>query len=306
RTAAAAPGETARGLVATLSLEPSAEGSVTASVRQSTEATWSWSIFPLGSERTVTSMHTTGGGRGSWAWRESSFNSVRAASTDLETVRSGIIGATMARRRRCPRFPAVLKALLLAVVLAVAASWRAAPVRAEGPQGYSAEEAGRLRRAVTLDNWDDGGALSRLRYLPVSEAFPVPAVARGGAVAPLAEEALPAIGRYVVDKTAGRALTLEQALDQGPFDGFVVLRRGRIVYERYPRMRPSDRHLMFSVTKAFVGMAVALLEDRGLVRLDGPTAEYVPELAGSARAPIPRRAGLELAAGISAGRASGA
>jgi CubicO group peptidase (beta-lactamase class C family) len=206
----------------------------------------------------------------------------------------------MPRRRRRPRVPAVWKVLLLGLV----ASWTPPAARAEGPPGYSAEEAGRLRRAVTLDNWDDGGALSRFVYLHVSEVFPVAVVRRGGAVAPLAEEIDPAIGRYVIDKTSGRALTLEQAVDDGPFDGFVVLRRGRVVYERYPRMRPSDRHLLFSVTKAFVGMAVALLEDRGLVRLDRPTAEYVPELAGSAWASIPVRDVLEMASGIEAGESA--
>jgi CubicO group peptidase (beta-lactamase class C family) len=200
------------------------------------------------------------------------------------------------RRRNAASF-----AILVGVVLISSAG---AGAGAEGPKGYSAEETGRLRRAVTLENWDDGGAISRFVYLHVSEIFPVAVVRRGGPVAPLAEEPDPAIGRYVVDKDASPPLTLEQALDRGPFDGFVVLHRGRIVYERYPRMRASDRHLMFSVTKAFVGMAVALLEDRGLVRLDRPTAEYVPELAGSAWAAIPVRDVLEMASGIEAGESA--
>jgi CubicO group peptidase (beta-lactamase class C family) len=69
-------------------------------------------------------------------------------------------------------------------------------------------------------------------------------------------------------------------------------------------MRPADRHLMFSVTKAFVGMAVALLEDRGQVRLDRPTADYVPELKGTAWETIPVRDLLEMASGIEAGEAA--
>src|SRR4029453_1145741 len=76
---------------------------------------------------------------------------------------------------------------------------------------------------------------------------------------------------------------------------------GRIVYERYPRMRAADRHLMFSVTKAFVGMAVALLEDRGEVRLDRAIAEYVPELKGAAWEPTPVRDVLEMSSGIETG-----
>jgi CubicO group peptidase (beta-lactamase class C family) len=187
--------------------------------------------------------------------------------------------------------------LMLAVVLAVAG----ATLVAAGPPGYTADEAGRLRRAVTLENWDDGGEISRFVYLNVSEVFPVAVVRRGGPVAALPVQPKPAIGRYVVDRSSGRAVTLDDAVAAGPFDAFVVVHRGRIVYERYPRMRAADRHLMFSVTKAFVGMAVALLEDRGEVRLDRGIAEYVPELKGTAWEPTPVRDVLEMSSGIETG-----
>lgn len=173
-----------------------------------------------------------------------------------------------------------------------------------GPPGYSADETARLRHAITLENWDDGGELSRFAYLHVSEIFPVAVVRRGGPISALAVEPNPAVGRYVVDTVSGRSVTLDDALTDGPFDGLVVVHRGRIVYERYPRMRPADRHLMFSVTKAFVGMAVAILEDRGQVRLDRPIVDYVPELAGTAWETIPVRDVLEMASGIEAGESA--
>jgi CubicO group peptidase (beta-lactamase class C family) len=158
---------------------------------------------------------------------------------------------------------------------------------------------------VTLENWDDGGELSRFAYQHVSEIFPVAVIKRGGGrIAPLPVEPNAAIGRYVVDSEGGRSVTLDQVMSEGPFDGFVVVHHGRIVYERYPRMRPADRHLMFSVTKAFVGMAVALLEDRGQVRLDRPTAEYVPGLKGTAWETIPVRDVLEMTSGIEAGESA--
>src|SRR5262249_21999155 len=106
------------------------------------------------------------------------------------------------------------------------------------------------------------------------------------------------------DRSNGRAVTLDDAVAGGRFDGFVVLHRGRIVYERYPRMRAADRHLMFSVTKAFVGMAVALLEEQGKVRLDHSIAEYVPDLKGTAWEPTPVRDVLEMSSGIETGEAA--
>ena len=179
-----------------------------------------------------------------------------------------------------------------------------ANAQSPGPSGYGADEAGRLRRAITLDNWDDGGELSRYAYQHVSEIFPVAVIPRGGPIAPLPVEPNPAIGRYVVDREGGREVTLDQAMTEGPFDGFIVVHRGRIVYERYPRMRPADRHLTFSVTKAFVGMAVAILEDRGQVRLDRPMVEYVPDLKGTAWETIPVRDVLEMASGVESGESA--
>src|SRR5688572_2154893 len=170
----------------------------------------------------------------------------------------------------------------------------AASARSAGPPGYSAEETARLRRAVTLENWDDGGEISRFVYQHVSEIFPVAVVRRGGAVVSLPVEPDPRIGRYVAHNNEdGKAVTFDQAMSEGPFDGLIVVHRGRIVYERYPRMRPVDRHLLFSITKAFVGMAVAILEDRGQVRLDRPISEYLPELKGTDWEAAPLRDVLE-------------
>ena len=51
--------------------------------------------------------------------------------------------------------------------------------------------------------------------------------------------------------------------------------------ERYPRMRPTDLHLLMSVTKVFASAAVGILERRGLLDLSQPVDAVLPELAGS-------------------------
>jgi CubicO group peptidase (beta-lactamase class C family) len=63
-------------------------------------------------------------------------------------------------------------------------------------------------------------------------------------------------------------------------------------------MRPDDKHLLMSVTKALVGTAVAILEDRGEIRLDRPIGEGITELKGTAWERIPIRDVLEMASGI--------
>ena len=65
------------------------------------------------------------------------------------------------------------------LVLLSAACCIGLPARGTGDQArtanageYSPAEAAQLRRAVTLQNWDDGGDVSRFVYLHTSEIFP--------------------------------------------------------------------------------------------------------------------------------------
>lgn len=178
--------------------------------------------------------------------------------------------------------------------------------RGEGAAAYSDQEAARLRREVNLENWDDGGERSRFAYLNVGQLFPVAVVRRAGPILSLASDPNPAVGRYVVGKQDGRDITLDELLADGPLDGFVVVHRDRIVYERYPRMRPTDKHLLFSVTKALVGTAVAILEDRDQVRIDRPVGELIAELKGTAWEKVSVRDVLEMASGIEGAEGDGA
>jgi len=193
------------------------------------------------------------------------------------------------------------RALCCAALVAVAPA-----LGGEGPKANSGPEAARLRREVNLDNWDDGGERSRFAYLNTSQLFPVAVVSRAGPVLALPSTPNPAIGRFVVANEGGRDITLDQLLADGRFDGFLVLHRGRVVYERYPHMRPGDRHLLFSVTKALVGTAVAILEDRGELRIDRPVGEYIRELKGTAWENVPVRDVLEMASGMEGGENEGA
>jgi CubicO group peptidase (beta-lactamase class C family) len=66
-------------------------------------------------------------------------------------------------------------------------------------------------------------------------------------------------------------------------DGIVVLHRGAIVYETYRgALTPELPHLVFSVTKSFVGLLAAMLAHEGVIDADAPVATYLPELKASA------------------------
>jgi CubicO group peptidase (beta-lactamase class C family) len=63
-------------------------------------------------------------------------------------------------------------------------------------------------------------------------------------------------------------------------DAFVVLHRGRLVWERYWHgMQPEDRHMVASISKCVCGLVAGIVAARHGVDLDRPLAHYLPEVA---------------------------
>ena len=73
---------------------------------------------------------------------------------------------------------------------------------------------------------------------------------RAGPVRELPERLVPEIGRYVLDDDRKR--TLDRFVDD-ELDGLLILHRGAVAYERYPRMKASERHLSFSAAPTMPG-----------------------------------------------------
>ncbi len=90
-------------------------------------------------------------------------------------------------------------------------------------------------------------------------------------------------------------------------DGLLILHRGEILYEAYSGMRDGDWHVLWSVTKVFVGTAVALLVDRGALDPAAEVQTRLPELRGTGWDGVKIRDVLDMATGIEAReRATGA
>ncbi|WP_129305422.1 serine hydrolase [Streptomyces sp. L2] len=66
-------------------------------------------------------------------------------------------------------------------------------------------------------------------------------------------------------------------------DAFLVMHRGRIVYERYPQGGDAHTpHFNASAAKSYLGLVAATLAHQGLLDRTAPASAYVPELAGTA------------------------
>ncbi len=147
---------------------------------------------------------------------------------------------------------------------------------------------------VTLANWDLGGEPSAWAYLHAGELLPSAEIPLARRPAELNSAEIPAIGQFPVEP----GMSLDRYVADGPVSGIVVVRGGTIVFERYPRMRPGDRHFLMSVTKAFTSAVAGILELRGELDLAQPADAVIHELAGSGWAGVPVNDVLGMASGI--------
>ena len=75
----------------------------------------------------------------------------------------------------------------------------------------------------------------------------------------------------------------KQFLEQSHCDVFVALKRGEIVAEWTAGHADAGRaHILFSISKSVTGILAGILNDQGLLDMEAPVSDYMPEANGSA------------------------
>ncbi len=122
----------------------------------------------------------------------------------------------------------------------------------------------------------------RWAWSNVRQLVPTVNVWRGSGPASVLERDEQNLGTVKLTTMDGRPLTVDQALAETYADGFVVLHRGKLVFERYfGALSAHKPHIGMSVTKSFTGTLAGILVAEGLIDPQAPVTAYVPELAGS-------------------------
>lgn len=86
-----------------------------------------------------------------------------------------------------------------------------------------------------------------------------------------------------VASVAGEASTLAALLDETYTDGFLVIKNGAVVYERYFNgMTDRTLHLSQSVAKSVTAGVAGILVSRGLLDVNAQVTDYLPDLADTA------------------------
>ncbi len=124
---------------------------------------------------------------------------------------------------------------------------------------------------------------NRWAFQNVREILPTTEVWRGAAEVRILPRDDRDLDGLAVKGVAGDAATLSGLLDETYTDGFLVIKNGAIVYERYFNgMTSRSLHLSQSMAKSVTASAAGVLVGRGLLDVGAPVTNYLPELNDTA------------------------
>ncbi len=150
----------------------------------------------------------------------------------------------------------------------------------------------------TLTNWDLP-PFNRWSFQNVRSIVPTTDVFRGTGPAQPLPQAIDPLGDLAVPDPTGGSRSLDDFLEQSYTDGFLVMHRGRVVFERYLNdMGPASLHLSQSVSKSVTGLLAGAIHAEGLLDLDAPLAEIVPELGACGYAQATLSQVLDMRSGV--------
>ncbi|MEM8498540.1 MAG: serine hydrolase domain-containing protein [Pseudomonadota bacterium] len=147
--------------------------------------------------------------------------------------------------------------------------------------------------------WTATGKDMAWMHKNLPQMFPTVTVHRSGQVKPLAQQLMPAIAQHAV-KTPDGIMGFDDFLasDHSTAMGVVILHKGKIVFERYPRMQPYEKPIYWSVAKILPATLLRMMEERGKLDVDKPIDHYISELSGSAFSGTTVRNVLDMASGL--------
>ena len=156
------------------------------------------------------------------------------------------------------------------------------------------------KRLATNDIWWTVYGPDMLwNFKNLHQIFPTAQVYRSGPESNLNERVDPLIGNFKVETPEGK-LPFSEFInsEHSTTMGVIVLHKGEIAFESYPRMQHYEKPIYWSVAKAIVGTLVRILEERGLVDVTKPIDTYLPELENSVLAGTSVRNILDMANGL--------
>lgn len=187
---------------------------------------------------------------------------------------------------------------LLKLITALAFIAPAAPALAQEVDQTSLDYHRGKFKEYSPVNFDLGGPISHYVHMNFHSFYKHATIARTRNTRPLERDLRGDVAAFQASIKSGQINLEAYVKANKQVDGMIILHRGKIVYEAYPRMESWDRHLSWSVSKVFASTALAALERQGKVNMATPVENYVPDLKGTAWAGTSLRDVANMASGI--------
>ena len=149
-------------------------------------------------------------------------------------------------------------------------------------------------------DWTVYGDTERYFYLNFSEIGNHSRILRSDTPKILKETPRDDVKNFITttDLKKGGGLSLNDYIQQVEVNGLIIIHKGKIVFEGYPRMFPTDLHINMLITQVFVSTSIAILEDKGLIDTSKPIDYYFDALKNSGWEGVPVLDILAMSSGI--------
>ncbi|MGE5190625.1 MAG: serine hydrolase domain-containing protein, partial [Gemmatimonadota bacterium] len=145
-----------------------------------------------------------------------------------------------------------------------------------------------------------GGDVSAYINVRAAEYLPTAVLPVRQPVMPLGKRPMPAIGSIQVETEHFGKLSLDTFLARSDSysQGYLVVYKGDIVYEQYPRMRREDSHLWMSSAKPTASLIIDMLISEGKIDENKPITTYLTDFKGTAWDGVTTRDVMDMATGL--------
>ena len=183
----------------------------------------------------------------------------------------------------------------------VLAMFLCTPLSAEISVNPTVDETIKQINSIPADDiwWTVNGKDMLWNFKNLNKIFPTTTIYRKGQISPLELKPDDKISQFPV-KTDKGTMEFKDFLDSdlSTAMGVLILHKGDIVFEHYPRMQEHEKPVYWSVTKVLVSSVVSILEDQKRIDINKPIDFYLPELKHSDFKGILIKNILDMATGI--------
>lgn len=141
------------------------------------------------------------------------------------------------------------------------------------------------------------GNINALTFHTIDSIFETRTVKAGPTASPMTTRAAPLNFTYAYK---GQQIPAEDALERLYTNGLLIMKDGKVVYERYRNHTgPQTHFLSMSMSKSFTSLLIGLaVQDGAIKSLSDQIVTYVPELRGSAYDGVTIQNALDMKTGV--------